>query len=304
MIRQLGQLVMQMEEVAAATDKVKAQSTDMFERTLKPGIPFIVDAIKYIGIGLRGLVGVLDIIGTAIGATVALITNPFKKETWAAYRETMAEAFRRTKENFVESSRAIVKQTKDQLAEMKKLQDQQQQMERKRYQQELADKKKAQEEYAALIRQSRKDTEDFENAWAEEQMARFNKIQGYYNQTAKSLADVTTSWLNGEKDAWKNWADDLIKQIERVILKRLFLNLISGIFGGAAGGGGILGDIFKFMGGGSSARPGGGGTIQIITADPATTVRFVNNAYGQAGPSGQAGLYRNVQRGAMVDTKR
>ena len=141
----------------------------------------------------------------------------------------------------------------------------------------------------------------------EETQESIDRIQGYYNTVASSLANATVSSLTSGIKAWRDWANQVIAEIERVIIKQLILTALTSIFGGAAGGGGILGAIMGALGGGSKAGGfGGAGSpqIQIITADPATTVRFINNAYGNATPKAQTGLYRNVQLGALQDNKR
>lgn len=177
-----------------------------------------------------------------------------------------------------------------------------------RLRKEGAIKDKAIEDYNDKLKAQRdKSVKDFNDALEkekEERKEQIDRIDGYYSSAAGSIASLTTSLLNREKDAWKNWADNIIKQIERVIAKELILAAIKGLTGLGPGGfvGGIWGDIGKLF-----SSPGGAGvqpSIQIITADPGTIVRVINKAYGSATPGAQAQLSQVVARGNIVNAKR
>jgi len=138
-----------------------------------------------------------------------------------------------------------------------------------------------------------------------------DKIQGYYNAAAASLANATVSSLTSGIQAWRDWAKNVIAEIERVILKQLFLNAITAMFGAASGGGGIFGAIVGAITGSKAGAAGGSSGVNIIpltgnisAEGQLAFVKFTNSAYGNATPKAQAQLYRNVQRGQLNDTMR
>ena len=310
-------------DLNVAVKKSKDALGDLLEETLVPALPVILQFIKGIEMAFKVLWTSLLItgkyIGTITGALFLIAQGKFKEakdQTIQSVKDAKAEIEGLFKGPGAAKDAGLglpPKPPSDKKSEAQKDEEAFTKMRQKADKERLAEQEK-------MLAQSLKDNETYNKALedADWQMQlkimenwneRLQKINDYLNQAASSLAAVTTSWLNGEKDAWKNWAEELIKQIERVILKKLFLMALDKMFGGGTG---ILGGILDvFTGGGGSGVSGrgvsgvsGSPQIQIITADPATTVAFINNAYGHATPKAQTGLYRNVQLGALQDNKR
>jgi phage-related minor tail protein len=122
----------------------------------------------------------------------------------------------------------------------------------------------------------------------------YERVYGLVNARVNDFVDAMANALEGEKDAWRNWADAIIKEITRVLLKKALLAGLNALFPGA----GFIGSIAGMMTGSQSS------TIQVITADPATTVRFINGAYNQAPAGDRARLAQMVGRGNMVNVRR
>ena len=124
------------------------------------------------------------------------------------------------------------------------------------------------------------------------------RVKSLREATATSFAALTVSLLQGEANAWRNWANQVIAEIMRVIAKRLILNALTAMTGGT---GGIFGAIAGLFG---SPAAAGSPVIQVYSNDPATVVRVVNGAFSNASPGSQARLSQIVARGNIANSKR
>ncbi len=302
LVRQLAMMVAQMDEVNGALEKMKAQATYMFEETIRPGLPYIIGGIDLVGKALRGLLAVLKLVGSHMGSMAylwyTLFTNPKGlKDAIAAYKENMKAAWDDTLKIFDESGKATPTKSLPK-KEIKALKD-------------------TEKEYAAALNKFYKPYEDLrqdrlrkmkdehdqrikaEKDTADKIQKEYERIYGLVNARVDDFVDALAKSLNGEVDAWKNWADSIIQEIERVLLKKALLAGLDWLSGGT----GFISNAAKWlMGNGSQSSPGP--NIQIITADPATVVRVVNRAYGRAPAGEQARLAQVVGRGAVANVRR
>lgn len=323
LIRELGQMVGKIEEVKTATGTMQAQVQAMFEETLKPGIPFIVDGIEMLSKGLRGLVGVLNLVGGGLGTYMGAIVNILKGDLsdqtiiaeLKAAGDQMGKVWDQTVINFEKSENAkpaAVKKTNKEIIKLRqeaydrerKIIDKQTQEEQDRNRNNrlesisLSNEKNAQEREDAqrLADYKVKLTQDAAQKTKDE----YERLYGLVNARVNDFVDTLAKSLNGEKDAWKNWADSIIQEIERVLLKKALLAGLNWLFPGA----GFIGGITNMLMGGGKSGGSGSPTIQVFSNDPATVVRVVNGAYGQANAGAQARLAQVVSRGNVANVRR
>lgn len=85
-----------------------------------------------------------------------------------------------------------------------------------------------------------------------------------------------------------------------MLLKKALLAGLNWLFPGA----GFIGGITNMLMGGGKSGGSGSPTIQVFSNDPATVVRVVNGAYGQANAGAQARLAQVVSRGNVANVRR
>jgi hypothetical protein len=108
--------------------------------------------------------------------------------------------------------------------------------------------------------------------------------------------------------SFEEWAQNAITEIGKVIAKMMLLAALEAIFPA----GGFIGDLIRGadhslspVSPGSGVLGNGQLVVEVRTADPATTINFINRAYqNHASPGQLAQLNRNVNRGSMVDNNR
>lgn len=318
--------VMGFEEVDASVGKLQDTFDGLMDRTLRPSIPYITkgisaitEGIKYIFAGVQVLGAFLGTFFSAVvlniqhiaGAIGEMLKGNFKgavdllKKTYTedipAFKATMSEAWTKANKLLTENVE-LHKKTKKEIEDENKAIAEQIKLAHKARMARLAAQKEIDEK--AL-----KDKEAFDAAEAqalaekeERYMAKYNKIAGAINDVMFSAMDNFIDKLFQGGQAWDEWAEQALSALTKVIAKMLILNTLQGLLGGITNA--LTGNILGAVGIKKSAVGGGVPGIQIITADPTTTVKIINNAYASATPNGQAGLYRNVQRGALADIKR
>ncbi len=305
LVRQLAMMVAQMDEVNAALEKMKAQATYMFEETIRPGLPYIIEGIEWVGKALRGLLAVMKLLGShlgsMLGAWYAIFTGKGIKNAIAAYKENMAAAWEETTKIFDESGKVQAKKkapkaVEQKLTEAQKLLKTYREDAKGTWRLVVGDMDSATSEMGDMWAGMFKDMKADMDAYLEW----FKRVEGYADSLAYTMAEA----LNGMQTSFKAWAQSVIMDIERVIIKMLILKAISAALGMLPGGGALQTLFNSAVGLATPSKSAPGPSIQIITADPATTVRIINGAYNRAGAGEQARLAQVVNRGAIVNVRR
>jgi len=302
--------------------KMKDEFNDSFVNIIRPNLPIIINLVKYFGIAIGKAVDYLKLFGTFWGSLfgmiytdltllIQLITGKISfKQFLAVAKDQFSQFAEEVKGATIDLlTFAKVKDALDDIAPPKPGKgpaagiSEEDKAEADLYLKYLIKKRKdANEEQERLNDEFKKglakiDDEIKKDSLGKEE-AYYQRIVDLRSATAESLTNLTMSLLQGEANAWRNWANQVIAEIMRVIAKRLILNALTAMTGGT---GGIFGAIAGLFG---SPAAAGSPVIQVYSNDPATVVRVVNGAFSNASPGSQARLSQIVARGNIANSKR
>jgi hypothetical protein len=311
LMRGMIDMVAKIKEVQDATVLAHAQFQSMFELTLKPGLPFIIKAIDIISKGARGLLGILNMYGAALGTFYGTIFRILSggniKQALKDGAANMKAAWDQTVKNFQKSEEAKPKIVKKNNAEIIK------------HRQELYDRERAladklvkeeqdrnRENHLAAIQQSN-DLNAIEResaqATADFKISQYERIAREIDQQLNDLSAAMVRALNGEAGAWKEWADSVIKEIERVLIKKALLAGLNWLTGGN-----FIGAVAGLFTGGAKGMaaggPGGAVNIVIHNLPPGAFAEVVAGSMSYATPGVQARMARAVNKGQTLERVR